>query len=98
MVNVTSPGSRSSVFLNKMPGSSLPIAVAHGEGRAVFVYKQHQQSPEARSILTGVLKVFLVCRVGTGGVPHPERTVPGGTGSWLDERVGWSLDWAVQGS
>ncbi|KAI9707817.1 MAG: hypothetical protein M1836_000779, partial [Candelina mexicana] len=37
MVEVLNPSSQSpSVFLHGMHGSSLPIAVAHGEGRAVF--------------------------------------------------------------
>jgi len=110
MVNVTSSGSRPSVFLNKMSGSSLPIAVAHGEGRAVFESKQHQQSLEARG---GVVVRYIDndgneterypanpngSPRGVAGVqsrdgrvlammPHPERTVLGGTGSWLDERM-----------
>ncbi|MCP4091292.1 MAG: phosphoribosylformylglycinamidine synthase, partial [Gammaproteobacteria bacterium] len=33
-----------SIFLDKMQGSELPIAVAHGEGRAQFSNDSHQQS------------------------------------------------------
>jgi len=33
-----------SIFLNEMQGSELPIAVAHGEGRAQFINDSHQQS------------------------------------------------------
>jgi phosphoribosylformylglycinamidine synthase len=110
MVKVASPESQPSVFLNKMSGSSLPIAVAHGEGRAVFESKQHQQSLEARG---GVVVRYINndgneterypanpngSPRGVAGVqsrdgrvlammPHPERTVLGGTGSWLDERM-----------
>jgi len=32
-----------SIFLDEMAGSQLPIAVAHGEGRAQFANKEHQQ-------------------------------------------------------
>ena len=38
MVKVNDPeGSKSSVFLHGMHGSMLPVATAHGEGRAVFI-------------------------------------------------------------
>jgi len=72
-----------------MSGSSPPIAVAHGEGRAVFGSKQHQQSLEARG---GTVARYIdndeneMERV-LAIMPHPERTVLSGTGSWLDERM-----------
>ena len=38
------PGARSNIFLHGMSGSSLPIAVAHGEGRASFPDTSHAQN------------------------------------------------------
>ncbi|GAA5979656.1 hypothetical protein JCM5350_003798 [Sporobolomyces pararoseus] len=48
---VDSPATQSSVFLRKMVGSSLPVAVAHGEGRATFL---PPSSPEAAASSIGV--------------------------------------------
>ena len=42
---------RSSVFLKDMSGSKLPVAVAHGEGRAHFANDDHQRSLESRGLL-----------------------------------------------
>ncbi|KAJ6616626.1 CobB/CobQ-like glutamine amidotransferase domain-containing protein [Mycena sp. CBHHK59/15] len=42
---------RSSVFLRDMAGSKLPIAVAHGEGRASFADPARQQSLEAKGLI-----------------------------------------------
>lgn len=40
------PQTRASVFLRDMVGSKLPVAVAHGEGRATFSSDQHLQRAE----------------------------------------------------
>ena len=116
MVEVSSPSGSPSVFLDKMSGSSLPIAVAHGEGRAVFGSDEDLQSLEGRG---GVVVRYVDNEGrrterypfnpngspnGIAGVqskdgrvlammPHPERTVLAGTGSWIPptlagERVG----------
>src|SRR5258705_715477 len=42
---------RSSVFLRNMAGSKLPVAVAHGEGRASFANEDHQRSLELHGLL-----------------------------------------------
>ena len=42
---------RSSVFLRNMAGSKLPVAVAHGEGRASFASEDHLSSFESRGLL-----------------------------------------------
>jgi len=48
MVELSSPSSAPSVFVDKIAGSSLPIAVAHGEGRAVFDSPADLESLEKR--------------------------------------------------
>ncbi|TFK44071.1 CobB/CobQ-like glutamine amidotransferase domain-containing protein [Crucibulum laeve] len=42
---------RSSVFLSGMIGSKLPVAVAHGEGRASFTKKGQQQTLEKHNLI-----------------------------------------------
>ena len=42
---------RSSVFLHDMAGSKLPVAVAHGEGRASFIDRDHQLSLVSQGLL-----------------------------------------------
>ncbi|KIM75686.1 hypothetical protein PILCRDRAFT_826988 [Piloderma croceum F 1598] len=42
---------RSSVFLKDMAGSKLPVAVAHGEGRAHFANDDHRRSLELQGLL-----------------------------------------------
>lgn len=95
-----------SVFLHGMHGSALPIAVAHGEGRASFAAsaaplddalvplryvdnetlrptERYPANPNGSP--GGVAGV----RSRDGRVlalmPHPERTVLGGVGSWIPE-------------
>lgn len=41
----------SSVFLRGMGGSRLPVAVAHGEGRASFINARHQASVEEKDLV-----------------------------------------------
>lgn len=50
MVQVIQDSSTESVFLNGMAGSKLPIAVAHGEGRAKFINKEQEQAFEEQSL------------------------------------------------
>jgi len=104
MVEVLDNPTTPSVFLHGMAGSKLPIAVAHGEGRASFTpsttfdqnlvslrYVDNHLQPTAKypfnpngspGGITGV-------RTPDGRVlalmPHPERTVLGGVGSWIPE-------------
>ncbi len=40
-----------SIFLDEMAGSQLPIAVAHGEGRAQFTNRAHQQSATSSGLV-----------------------------------------------
>lgn len=42
---------RSSVFLRHMVGSKLPVAVAHGEGRASFNHDEHRRSLESKALV-----------------------------------------------
>ncbi|KAJ7273524.1 phosphoribosylformylglycinamidin [Mycena haematopus] len=48
---VDSVVTRSSVFLRDMVGSKLPIAVAHGEGRASFSPPEHRQLLESQGLV-----------------------------------------------
>ncbi|KAL9622483.1 MAG: hypothetical protein Q9160_003159 [Pyrenula sp. 1 TL-2023] len=110
-----------SVFLHGMHGSALPIAVAHGEGRADFASLSSSPSPSASvAAAEALLSTHRVplqyvdnatlapteqypynpngSPLGIAGVsgaegrvlalmPHPERTVLGGIGSWIPEGV-----------
>ena len=108
MVEVLDTSSSPSVFLHGMAGSSLPIAVAHGEGRASFPPNLPASMPE--NLLSRNLVPFRYVDnylkptesypanpngspLGIAGVrtpdgrvlammPHPERTVLGGVGSY----------------
>ena len=99
-----------SVLFAGMAGSKLPIAVAHGEGRAEFaaasdldtllangqapmryvdnrgrVATRYPQNPNGSPAgLTSVCNADGRVNI---LMPHPERTVAGGTGSW------WPKDW-----
>lgn len=117
MVRISDPDpSRPSVFLHGMDGTSMPIAVAHGEGRASF---SPSSSVTAHTFVTeGLAPIKYVDNAtlrptmkypfnpngspeGIAGVrtpdgrvlalmPHPERTVLGGIGSYLpDEAEKW---------
>ncbi|KAF9005959.1 CobB/CobQ-like glutamine amidotransferase domain-containing protein [Cyathus striatus] len=48
---VESPATKASVFLSDMVGSKLPVAVAHGEGRASFSSKQHRNDLELAGLV-----------------------------------------------
>lgn len=50
MVQIFQDSKDESVFLNGMVGSKLPVAVAHGEGRAKFVNKKQHQSFEEQGL------------------------------------------------
>jgi len=121
MVEVSDTQSSPSVFLHGMAGSSLPISVAHGEGRASFPTYSQTSSPE-----TLLSQNFVPIRyvdnylkptesypanpngsaLGIAGVrtpdgrvlammPHPERTVLGGVGSYIPK--GKSEEWGDLG-
>ena len=108
MVRISDPPSSPSVFLHGMDGTSMPVAVAHGEGRAYF----GAGSSTAQSLLSNeqvavqyVENHTLLATekypanpngspLGIAGVrsvdgrvlalmPHPERTVMAGIGSWI---------------
>lgn len=50
MVQIFQDGENDSIFLNGMSGSKLPIAVAHGEGRATFTDKAQQEKFEKQEL------------------------------------------------
>lgn len=117
MVRITDPDPSSpSVFLHEMDGSSLPIAVAHAEGRASFTASPKGTSPQSfvrqnlapiRYVDNQKLKPTMKYPFNPNGspegiagvrspdgrvlalMPHPERTVLGGVGSYLpgDDRM-----------
>jgi phosphoribosylformylglycinamidine synthase len=108
-----------SVFLHGMDGTSLPIAVAHGEGRASFantpgtgaldIVKQNlapvryvdntSLQPTMRYPFNpnGSPEGIAGVRTPDGRVlaimPHPERTVMGGIGSWFPGEKAMSEEW-----
>ena len=111
-------GAQSSVFLHGMSGSTLPIAVAHGEGRASFQGTDHPQ----KLLDAGLVAVRYVDNylqpteaypanpngspLGIAGVrskdgrvlalmPHPERTVLAGVGSYIPDHV--REEWSAKG-
>ena len=106
MVTIQEDTSKPSVFFHGMNGSSLPVVVSHGEGRAKFA------SPNSLQALTdnGMIPMRYVDNRlavtekypynpngspgGVAGVaskdgrfvammPHPERTILGGVGSYI---------------
>ncbi|KAL9110716.1 MAG: hypothetical protein Q9227_004708 [Pyrenula ochraceoflavens] len=130
------------VFFDGMHNSSLPIAVAHGEGRATFFPSSSSSSSPSSSSITsqteteterereaaralirrnlvplrytdnrlavterypfnpnGSPEGIAAVRSRDGRVlammPHPERTVLGGVGSWVPERE--KGEWGVEG-
>lgn len=48
---VESEATKASVFLSDMVGSKLPVAVAHGEGRASFISDSQQQALESKGLV-----------------------------------------------
>lgn len=110
MVRISDPDpSRPSAFFHGMDGSSLPISVSHGEGRASFS-PTASMSPQSfvreglapvRYIDTASLKPTMKYPFNPNGsteavagvrtpngrvlaiMPHPERTIINGIGSWL---------------
>jgi phosphoribosylformylglycinamidine synthase len=113
MVKITEPpkeaGMQPSVFFHGMNGSSFPIAVAHGEGRASFgdeskaiTFTSRHLAPlryvDNRTLLPtmvypynpngspeGIAAVRSVDGRVLALMPHPERTVLGGIGSWMPD-------------
>jgi phosphoribosylformylglycinamidine synthase len=107
-----------SVFLHGMGTSTLPIAVAHGEGRATFQAEDHAQ----KLLDAGLVAARYVDNnlqpteqypanpngspLGIAGVrsrdgrvlalmPHPERTVLGGIGSYIPPQI--AKEWSNKG-
>ncbi|OJD21965.1 phosphoribosylformylglycinamidine synthase [Blastomyces percursus] len=109
MVGISDPGPAApSVFLHGMHGSSLPIAVAHGEGRASFANSSSNAESLVKQNLAPIRYVdnsslkpttkypfnpngspegIAGVRTPDGKVlalmPHPERTIMAGIGSWI---------------
>ncbi|EEH05302.1 phosphoribosylformylglycinamidine synthase [Histoplasma capsulatum G186AR] len=109
MVGISDPDPTTpSVFLHGMHGSSLPIAVAHGEGRASFTNSSsdaeslvNQNLAPIRYVDNSSLKPTMRYPFNPNGspggiagvrtpdgrvlalMPHPERTVMAGIGSWI---------------
>ncbi|KAI5307374.1 hypothetical protein KEM56_005227 [Ascosphaera pollenicola] len=110
MVRVADPDPSSpSVFLHGMSGSSLPIAVAHGEGRASFVGSPGVSAADfvkrnmaaVRYVDNDTLQPTIKYPFNPNGspegiagvrspdgrvlamMPHPERTILGGIGSYI---------------
>ncbi|MCJ1233734.1 hypothetical protein MMC14_001692 [Varicellaria rhodocarpa] len=107
MVEVKNNKSAPSVFLHEMGGSKLPIATAHGEGRAQFDERISSAEVLAEKDLVSMRYVDNSLRPteqfpanpngspnGITGIrtpdgrvlammPHPERTVLAGVGSWI---------------
>ncbi|SMN18674.1 similar to Saccharomyces cerevisiae YGR061C ADE6 Formylglycinamidine-ribonucleotide (FGAM)-synthetase, catalyzes a step in the 'de novo' purine nucleotide biosynthetic pathway [Maudiozyma saulgeensis] len=50
MVEIDSKLSEQSIFLDGMTGSKLPIAVAHGEGKATFINEEEMNNFEGRQL------------------------------------------------
>ncbi|KZP26553.1 class I glutamine amidotransferase-like protein [Athelia psychrophila] len=93
---------RSSVFLRHMAGFKLPIAVAHGEGRAPFASEDLRRSVELRGLMTVYPLNPNGSPKGTTGVqtpdgralalmPHPEKVTTLRSNDWYLEsmREGW---------
>ncbi|EER41069.1 phosphoribosylformylglycinamidine synthase [Histoplasma capsulatum H143] len=109
MVGISDPDPATpSVFLHGMHGSSLPIAVAHGEGRASFTNSSsdaeslmNQNLAPIRYVDNSSLKPTMRYPFNPNGspggiagvrtpdgrvlalMPHPERTIMAGIGSWI---------------
>jgi phosphoribosylformylglycinamidine synthase len=108
-----------SVFLHGMDGSTLPIVVAHGEGRASFATLsgataqslvknnlapiRYVNNTKLLPTMTypfnpnGSPEAIAGVRTPNGRVlalmPHPERTVLGGIGSWFPGDGGMAEEW-----
>lgn len=121
MVQIQDTPASPSVFLHGMAGSSLPVATAHGEGRAFFGGQDQNTAAQDlldRDLVSGQytsndLKPTETypanpngSPLGIAGVrtpdgrvlalmPHPERTVMGGVGSWIPK--GKSEEWGEVG-
>ncbi|KAG5291588.1 phosphoribosylformylglycinamidine synthase [Histoplasma ohiense] len=109
MVGISDPDPATpSVFLHGMHGSSLPVAVAHGEGRASFTNSSsdaeslvNQNLAPIRYVDNSSLKPTMRYPFNPNGspggiagvrtpdgrvlalMPHPERTIMAGIGSWI---------------
>ncbi|KII92223.1 hypothetical protein PLICRDRAFT_37012 [Plicaturopsis crispa FD-325 SS-3] len=73
---VDGEATRASVFLRGVIGSTLPVAVAHGEGRASFASDDHRRSVESQGILA--LRYVDSAGVPTETYPLNPNGSPGG--------------------
>lgn len=121
MVQIQDTPASPSVFLHGMAGSSLPVATAHGEGRAFFD-GQDQHTAAQKLLDRGLVSLQYTSNdlkttetypanpngspLGIAGartpdgrvlalMPHPERTVLDGVGSWIPQ--GKSEEWGNVG-
>ena len=121
MVEVMDNKSRPSAFLHGMAGSSLPIAVAHGEGRVSFsdsdvasgVERLTKNKLVSMRYVDNYLKPTIKYPANPNGspeaitgvrtldgkvlalMPHPERTIMAGIGSWIPQEM--SKEWGEMG-
>jgi len=133
MVRISDPPSQSglppSVFFHGMHGSSLPIAVAHGEGRASFITGNDTNTNPLNAAVAREFAATHLAPIryvdnksmtptitypfnpngspeGIAGVrsldgrvlalmPHPERTILQGVGSWIPD--GKAHEWGEYG-
>ncbi|KAK2748531.1 hypothetical protein FQN57_000665 [Myotisia sp. PD_48] len=120
MVRISEPSNLPpSVFLHGMNGSSLPIAVAHGEGRASFTNTPgvtgkdfvNQGLAPVRYVDNTKLEPTMRYPFNPNGspegiagirsqdgkvmaiMPHPERTIMAGIGSWFPGDRSMSEEW-----
>ncbi|KAL1959398.1 hypothetical protein VTO42DRAFT_2201 [Malbranchea cinnamomea] len=120
MVRIYDPDPASpSVFLHGMDGASLPIAVAHGEGRASFAASPgssaeaivKQNMAPIRYVDNNTLQPTMRYPFNPNGspegiagvrspdgrvlaiMPHPERTVMAGVGSWFPGDLAMTDKW-----
>lgn len=107
-----------SVFFHGMAGSTLPIATAHGEGRASFATENGAEHLKKRNLVSmryvdnhlnpnpaypsnpngsplGIAGVRTPDGRMLALMPHPERTVLSGIGSWIPK--GKSEEWGEVG-
>ena len=96
------PELKTDVFFHGMEGSRLPIVVAHGEGRATFEPLDHliplryvdnrgrhtmQYPANPNGSPNGVAGLSSLDGKVVAMMPHPERTILGGVGSWIPKSM-----------
>ncbi|KAF8922099.1 CobB/CobQ-like glutamine amidotransferase domain-containing protein [Mucidula mucida] len=93
---VDSEATRKSVFLRDMVGTRIPVAVAHGEGRASFLpeddviavrYIDNRYPLNPNGSLGGVTGVQSLDGRVLAMMPHPERIIALESNSWFPEEL-----------